>query len=107
MTSQVTARQRSALVADEAGRLVDLVLRAGGRDDVGAGVGEGDGHRAAEAAPGAGDDGDFAVEAKLVEDAHRSVDCPDLVYFCTFLVSPNFESRHSSAAFRPLSFARW
>ena len=61
----------AALVAHEAGGLVDLALRARGGDDVGAGVGERDGHRAAEAAAGAGDDGDAAVEAELIENAHQ------------------------------------
>src|SRR3972149_10231566 len=51
-------------------RPLDLRARAGGGDDVAAGVGEGEGHGLAEAAPGAGDDGGFAVEAELIEDCH-------------------------------------
>src|SRR3972149_4921812 len=43
---------------------------AGGGDDVAAGVAEGEGHRPAEAAAGAGDDGDLAVEAELIENCH-------------------------------------
>ena len=52
------------------GDLVELLLRARGQDDVGARVGERAGDRRADAAPGAGDDRDLAVEAKCVERAH-------------------------------------
>jgi len=40
-------------------------------DHVGAGAGEGDGHRLAEALGGAGDEGDFATEAEFLLEIRR------------------------------------
>src|SRR5205814_5606918 len=50
--------------------LVELVLRARSQHDVRARIGEGPGDRRADAASGAGDDRDLAVEPERVEHAH-------------------------------------
>ena len=63
--------ERLAAEAADVGRdLVELFLGARGEHDVGARVGEGAGDRRADAAPGAGDDRDLAVEPEGVERAH-------------------------------------
>ena len=58
-------------------RLHHLGLRhAGGHDDVRAGLGERGGDAEADAAGGAGDEGDLSVEAEAVEDhACGSLEC--------------------------------
>ena len=49
------------------GDLVQLVLRAGGQDDVGAGLGEREGAGGPDPAAGSGDDRDPVVETKSLE----------------------------------------
>ena len=49
------------------GDVVELVGGAGGDDDVGTGLGQSEGRRGADAAPGGGDDGDAVVETEAVE----------------------------------------
>ena len=49
------------------GDLVQLVLRAGGQDDVGAGLGEGERARGPDSTSCTGDDGDAVVEAEPLE----------------------------------------
>ena len=53
---------------DGLGGLVELRLGARGGDDIGARLGKLHRHRAAETAPGAGDDRDFAVELERIEN---------------------------------------
>ena len=53
---------------DRGGHLVQLRLGAGRDDDVGTGLGEGDGRRGTDASPGAGHDADLAVQSEHVED---------------------------------------
>ena len=50
--------------ADFGGGLLDLLLRARSEPDLGAGLREGDGAGAADAAAGAGDERDAAIQAE-------------------------------------------
>ena len=56
----------AAGAADLSGGGFDLRACARGEPDFRAGLGERDGARAADAAPGAGDEGDAAVEAEAI-----------------------------------------
>jgi len=58
--------RRAAAGADLGGCRFDVLARARGEPDFGAGLRERDGAGAADAAPGAGDEGAAAVEAKAI-----------------------------------------
>ena len=78
--------------------LAQLLLGAGGDDDVGAGLGQRDRRRGADAAPGAGDDRDLVVDAEPVEDAHCAHSC-SLLLLTARRCRPN---RVESPSDRPL-----
>src|SRR5712664_1151843 len=59
--------------ADLGGGLLDLVARARGEPDFGAGLSEGDGAGPADAAAGAGDEGGAAFEAEARADVHAAI----------------------------------
>ena len=68
VSAQVNALAEAAI--KEFGKIDILVNNAGGGDDIGASLGKLHRHRAAETAPGAGDDGDFAVKFERIKN-HR------------------------------------
>jgi hypothetical protein len=61
--------------ADLLGGHLDLLGGAGGADHVGAGLAEGVGDAATDAAPGSGDDGDLVIDAESIQD-HGSLQVP-------------------------------
>jgi hypothetical protein len=70
VTSADTARQRRPSPSTVAFVSCRRSARAGGDDDVRAGLGQPAGEVDAEAGRGAGDDGDLAVEAEAIQEAH-------------------------------------